>query len=84
MTNTIKENLIKLQQAEKIANEAEKRYEAEPESSEIENAFDEAYKAELATFMTVSRQIAEFAGIDEKTACAMVNGKRNELMQILA
>ena len=54
------------------------------ESEEAENAFDEAYQAEYSAFIVVSNQIAEFAGIDAKTARAMVQGKREELKKILA
>ena len=84
MKNEIKSNLIKLEQLEEIANQAEADYEREPENAEYEAAFDRAYENQFAMFMTVSNQIAEFSGIDAKTARAIVRGKREELKKILA
>ena len=84
MKNEIKSNLIKLEQLEEIANHAEADYEREPENAEYEATFDRAYDNQFAMFMTVSNQIAEFAGIDAKTARAIVRGKREELKKILA
>lgn len=83
MKNEIYKNLLKLETLEEIANHAEADYEKEPENREFEETFDRAYKNEFAAFMTVSGQIAKFAGIDEKTARAMVNEKRTELKRIL-
>lgn len=39
------EKIKKLEQLEKAADEAENRWTAEPENTELESAFDEAYKA---------------------------------------
>lgn len=83
MKNEIYKNLLRLEKLEEIANHAEADYEREPENEEYEETFDRAYKNEFATFMTVSDQIAKFAGIDKKTARAMVKGKRTELKRIL-
>ena len=80
MKNEIYKNLLKLETLEEIANHAEADYEREPENREFEETFDRAYKNEFSAFMTVSGQIA---GIDEKTARAMVKGKREELKRIL-
>lgn len=84
MKNIIKENLVKLQKAEQIADQAETKYEEEPENLEAESAFEKAYKEELDLYMLVSRQLSEFSGIDEKTARAIVKTKRNELIGLLA
>lgn len=84
MKNEIKANLLKLEQLEEIANHAEADYEREPENTEYEEAFDRAYDNQFKMFMTVSNQIAEFAGIDAKTARSIVQGKREELKKILA
>lgn len=84
MKNEIKSNLLKLEQLEEIANHAEADYEREPENAEYEATFDRAYDNQFSMFMTVSNQIAEFAGIDAKTARAIVRGKREELKKILA
>lgn len=83
MKNIIKENLVKLQKAEELADQTEKKYEEEQENLEAENAFDKAYKEEFDLYMLVSRQLSEFAGIDEKTARAIVKTKRKELNELL-
>ena len=83
MRNEIYKNLLKLERLEEIANHAEADYEREPENREFEETFDRAYKNEFSAFMAVSVQIANFAGIDERTARAMVKGKREELKLIL-
>lgn len=83
MKEEIYRNLLKLERLEEIANHAEADYEREPENLEYEETFDRAYKNEFSAFMTVSGQIAKFAGIGEKTARAMVKGKREELKRTL-
>lgn len=83
MKNEIYKNLLKLEKLEEIANHAEADYERDPESAEYEEAFDRAYKNEFDCFMQVSGQVAKMAGIDEKTARAMVKGRREELKRIL-
>ena len=83
MKNEIYKNLLKLERLEEIANHAEADYEREPENREFEETFDRAYKNEFSAFMKVSGQIAKMTGIDEKTARAMVKGKREELKRIL-
>lgn len=45
------EKIKKLEQLEKVADEAESRWTEQPESEELENAFDEAYKAEFDAYM---------------------------------
>lgn len=84
LKNKIKKSLEELERLEAIAAIAAEAYQNNPESQEAENAFDEAYQAEYSSFFIVSNQIAEFAGIDINTARAMVQGKREELKNILA
>ena len=72
-----------MERLEEITNHAGDDYYSDPENKSFEEDFDQAYKNEFSAFMTVSGQIAKFAGIDEKTARAMVKGKREELKRIL-
>lgn len=83
MKNEIYKNLLRLEKLEEIANHAEADYERDPESAECEETFDRAYKNEFDCFMQVSGQIAKMAGINEKTARAIVKGRREELKRIL-
>lgn len=83
MINAIKANLIKLEELEKVANHAEADYEREPENAEYEETFDRAYSAEFAAFIAVSKQIAEFTGMDEKVARTLVRTRRNDILNIL-
>ena len=83
MKNEIYKNLLRLEKLEEIANHAEADYEREPENLEFEETFDRAYKNEFDCFLQLSKQIAEFAVLDEKTAPAMIKGKSAELKQLL-
>lgn len=77
------EELARLERLEEIANHAEYDYDREPENAEYEKAFDDTYKNEYASFMTVSTMLSDYTGVDIATARAMVNGKRAELWNIL-
>lgn len=79
----LKEALKDLEAKEAAANIAESAYDLEPENTEKESAFDEAYKIEWAAFMAAANILAGWIGIDGKTARAMINGKRAELWDIL-
>ena len=83
MKNEIYKNLLRLEKLEEIANHAEADYGRDPENREFEETFDRAYKNEFDCFLLVSGQIVKMAGIDEKTARAMVKGRREELKRIL-
>lgn len=83
MKNEIYKNLLRLERLEEITNHAGDDYYRDPENKSFEEDFDQAYKNEFSAFMTIAEQIANFAGIDKRTAYAMINGKREELKKIL-
>ena len=56
------EKLQKLEQLEKIADIAEERYTEEPENAELENAFDEAYKAEFEAYINADGTLKNLYG----------------------
>lgn len=56
------EKIKKLEQLERIANEAEARYTEQPESAELESAFDEAYKAEFEAYIGAAKYIEYMTG----------------------
>ena len=80
------EKLQKLEQLEKIADIAEERYTEEPENAELENAFDEAYKAEFEAYINAAKYIEYMTdgNIDFMTAKKMIQTKRAELISILS
>ena len=80
------EKLHKLEQLEKIADIAEERYTEEPENAELENAFDEAYKAEFEAYISLAKYIEYMTGgeIDFMTAKKIIQTKRSELLSILS
>ena len=79
------EKLQKLEQLEKIADIAEERYAEDPENEEIENAFDEAYKAEYEAYINAAKYIEYMTdgNIDFMTAKKIIQTKRAELISIL-
>lgn len=80
------EKIKKLEQLEKAADEAENRWTAEPENTELESAFDEAYKAEFDAYISAAKYIEYMTGgeINFMTAKKMIQTKRAELLQLLA
>lgn len=80
------EKLKKLEQLEKVADEAEARYTEEPENAELEIAFDEAYKAEFDAYINAARYIEYITGgaVDFMKAKELIQTKRMELLQLLA
>lgn len=78
--------LEKLEQLEKVADEAEARYTEQPESEELENAFDEAYKAEFGAYISAAKYIEHITGgkVDFMKAKELIQTKRAELLQLLA
>lgn len=86
MKNELKKKLAELENLEKIADLAVEEYEADPKNKEKEAAFDAAYEKEFSAFMAVSNLLSEMTGrqIDEKTARAMISGKRAEIKKLLA
>lgn len=82
----LKRTLAELEALEADADKADAAYEADPENAEKEAAFDAAYKAEWSKAEEVAKLIVKMTSgqIDEKTARAMVNGKREEIEKMLA
>lgn len=80
------EKIKKLEQLEKVANEAESRWTEQPESEELENAFDEAYKAEFDAYISAAKYIEYMTGgaVDFMKAKELIQTKRAELLQLLA
>lgn len=80
------EKIKKLEQLEKIADEAETRYAEQPENTEFENAFDEAYKEEFDAYISAAKYIEYMTGgeINFMTAKKMIQTKRAELLRLLA
>lgn len=84
--NILLEKIKKLEQLEKVADEAEKRYTEEPENAELESAFDEAYKAEFDTYINAAKYIEYMTcgAVDFMTAKKLIQTKRAELLQLLS
>lgn len=80
------EKIKKLEQLEKVADEAEARYTEQPESKELENAFDEAYKAEFDAYIGAAKYIEYMTGgaVNFMTAKKLIQTKRAELLRLLA
>lgn len=80
------EKLQNLEKAEKAANLAESAWEKEPENTELEKAFDSAYKAEFDAYINAAKYIEYMTGgnIDFMAAKKMIQTKRAELLQLLA
>lgn len=80
------EKIKKLEQLEKVADEAESRWTEQPESEELENTFDEAYKAEFDAYINAAKYIEYMTGgvVDFMKAKELIQTKRAELLQLLA
>lgn len=79
----LRRELEKLEELERIANEAEKEYDRIPEREEAEQAFDAAYSAEWWQADKVAKMIHRATGIQERTARRMLREKREKLKEIL-
>ena len=79
----IKKSLERLEYYERLAAEKQDAWDADPMSPDREEASDRAYELEFNEFIFAAHLISRFAGIEEKTARAMVRGKREELKRIL-
>ena len=81
----MKELLKRLEAAEKKANEADAAFEANPESEELEKAFDEAYKEEFEAFEALADEIVKASNgqIEKATAATMIRAKRSELKALI-
>ena len=80
------EKLQRLERMEEIANRAEADYCKEPENTDLENAFDEAYKNELDAYISAAKYIEYMTdgNIDFMTAKKIIQTKRSELLSILS
>ena len=81
----MKDLLKRLEIAEQRANEADAALEKNPESEELEKAFDEAYKAEFKAFEELANAIVKISGgqIEKRTAATMIRAKRAELKNLI-
>lgn len=80
---SLKVALKGLEEKEKATSVVDAAWELEPENPDLEKAFDDAYRIEFAAFMAASAALTELIGVDQKTARAMINGKRVEVWNIL-
>ena len=80
----MKEIAKRLEKAIAESNRIDSEYEKNPESAELEKAFDDAYEAEYAIRKELANAIVEFAKeIDYDTAFKMTyNPKTIELIQL--
>ena len=80
------EKLQNLNKLEKIADIAESKYAQDPQNTDLENAFDEAYKAEFEAYINAAKYIEYMTdgNIDFMTAKKMIQTKRAELISILS
>ena len=74
-----------LEVQERYTDKIEAEWEQEPENEQLEKAFDEAYREQFKTFEMLAEAICDITHgqIDGKTARAMINGKREELRNLL-
>ena len=80
----MKEIVKRLEKAIAESNRIDSEYEKNPESADLEKAFDDAYEAEYAIRKELANAIVEFAKeIDYDTAFKMTyNPKTIELIQL--
>ena len=79
------EKLQNLNKLEKIADLAESKYAQDPKKTDLENAFDEAYKNEYDAYIGAAKYIEYITGgaIDFFSAKKIVQTKRSDLINIL-
>lgn len=82
----LKRTLAELEVLEMEANKADAAYDAEPENTEIEVAFDVACKAEWDKADETIKLIVKMTNgeIDYKIARIMINEKRDKIRKLLA
>jgi VIT1/CCC1 family predicted Fe2+/Mn2+ transporter len=83
MLNKILQNLVRLDRLEEITAHAEADYERESENLDYEQTFARAYSAEFNAKAELVDQLSRFAGMDEKTARALIVAGRQELVELL-
>lgn len=81
----MKDLLRELEEAERIANEIDELWENNPDSEEIEREWLKAYKTKHEAFECLVSAVVEISNgrIDEKTARAIINGKREQFKKIV-
>lgn len=67
-----------------IADVRERMYANNPQDEDAERKFDQAYENEMCSMWNAVGVLMSIADIDEKTAKAMVVGKRDQLDALLA
>ena len=74
-----------LERLEKVADKAQQEYEAEPENTEKESAFDSAYKKEFSTYISAAKELECLSGgkINFCTAKKLIQTRRSELIGLL-
>lgn len=82
----MKELLKRYEAAVEAANIADAAWEANPESAELEAAFDKAYEVEFKAFDELTNKIVEITNgqIDKALAATMIRSKMVELKQLIA
>ena len=75
-----------LKAAEAAATEAMEASEADPENEALDEAFDEAYKAEFEKFEEMEEAIVSFSKgkIDKKTAGLILRKRRSKFEDLIA
>lgn len=73
------------EEAKETANAIDTAWANDPENEALENAFDEAYKAEYNAFNALVAGIVEITNgeIDKKTAATMIKARYNDLKTII-
>lgn len=78
------EYLKALEDAEKMMNEIDTRWESDPENKELESLWDLAYKAEHEAFEAAVAALSRYTRnmISVKTARSMLKIKRKEVVKL--
>lgn len=81
----MKELFKTYEEAKETANAIDTAWGNDPENEALENAFDEAYKAEYNAFTALVAGIVEITNgaIDKKTAVTMIKSRYNDLKTII-
>lgn len=83
MKREILKSLERLSYYEKLSEQRQDAWDADPMNPDREKAADQAYDLAFREYIYAVHLISRFAGISEKEARIMVNTKRTELERIL-
>lgn len=74
-----------LERLEKAADKAQQEYEAEPENSKKEHAFDSTYKKEFSAYICAAKELERLSDrkINFCTAKKLIQTRRSELVGLL-